>query len=679
MKDTLSYPWWWRTSGVVLSAVLIVGAMAADPTRAEENQQQSGTVAPAAQPSAGGTATNEKADVKGLLDLDIEQLSKVDVRPGSSAMSAEVTSVTRTAEPISRTPAAVYVITNEMIRRSGARNLPEALHYVPGVQVARINADSWAISIRGFNGQFSSKILVQIDERAIFQPIKNGVYWDQQFPLLEDVERIEVVRGAAGAIWGMNAVNGVINIITKSSKDTTGVYAEAGGGTQHKLFSGGRVGGREGDLTWRVYGTQYSANNGFLPNGVVPGDSLCTGQGGYRMDWQADRDNLVTFQGDWMGGMAGGAGGISVDTQLDAANTLLRWTTRFSEDSDQSVQVYLDYLDRDCVVAGRPDVTNVDTFDFDYKYHINMADRHDVVAGAGFRNYTTQADYWYNPQDFSFKIIRYFIQDTITLKEDLLYLTAGCKFANDDITNFEYQPSCGLVLTPDKKTSVWASINRTVGLPSLLQLNNDRVVPFRIVGNPDLKSEDAMSYEMGLRRQATEKFYWDISVYFNRYDNMINVAPPVWIAPYWTYIFQNCGAGDTYGFEWTGNYQVNDKWKLTANYTLFRVTQTGMDAGPSGHQYDFPRNMANLQSGWDIGRNIYLDIGLRYIDSLMDIGEPAYFLGDVRVAWHPNKHVEASVVGQDLFGGNHPEFMAPGLSMPTESVPGWYGMVSYRY
>ena len=147
----------------------------------------------------------------------------------------------------------------------------------------------------------------------------------------------------------------------------------------------------------------------------------------------------------------------------------------------------------------------------------------------------------------------------------------------------------------------------------MLQLHNDRVVPFRIVGNPDLKSEDAMSYEIGFRRQATEKFYWDISVYFNRYDNMIDVAPPVFIPPYETYIFQNLGAGDTYGFEWTGNYQVNDKWKLTGNYSLFRLTQTGM--GAIGYQYDFPRNMANLRSGWDIGKNIYFDIGLRYIDS----------------------------------------------------------------
>jgi iron complex outermembrane recepter protein len=629
--------------------------------------------------NASGTS-GKSGDLEKLLDMPIDQLSKVDVQPASSPssqMSTEVTSVTRTSEPMSRTPAAVYVITNEMIRRSGARNLPEALRYVPGVQVARINADAWAISIRGFNGQFSSKILVQIDERAIFQPIKNGVYWDQQFPLLEDVERIEVVRGPSGAVWGMNAVNGVINIITKSSKDTTGVYAEAGAGSQHKLFSGGRVGGREGDLTWRVYGTQYSDNNGFLPGNVMPGDSLSTGQGGYRMDWQADRDNLVTFQGDWMGGMAGGAGGISVDTQLDAADTLLRWTTKFSEDCDQSVQFYYDYMNRANVVAGKPNDTNVRTFDFDYKYHLKMMDRHDVVVGAGFRNYTTQGDYWYTPQDYSFKIIRYFIQDTITLREDLLFLTVGCKFAHDDITDFEYQPNCGLVLTPSEKTSVWATISRTVGLPSMLQLHNDRVKPFRIVGNPDLKSEDCMSYEIGLRRQATEKFYWDISAYFNRYDNMIDVAPPVFIAPYETYIFENRGAGDTYGFEWTGNYQVNETWKLTGNYSLFRLTQTGM--GAIGYQYDFPRNMVNLRSGWDLGKNIYFDIGLRYIDSLADIEEPAYFLGDVRVAWRPNKHFEASIAGQDLFGGHHPEFKAPGLSLPTESLPGWYGMVSYRH
>jgi iron complex outermembrane receptor protein len=662
-------------------AAIAVAMTATFPgSRSLGQDSSSSAVAPAGNPQANAESEQDvdAGNIDKLLDAadkDVGNLSQVNVsdHTGSSALDMQVNSVERHDTTVAKTPAAVYVITNEMIKRSGARNIPEALRYVPGLQVARINADSWAISIRGFNGQFSSKILVQIDGRAIFQPIKNGVYWDQQFVLLEDVERIEVVRGSGGATWGMNAVNGIINIITKSSKDTKGLYAEAGGGDQHQIFSGARVGGQQGDTTWRVWGTQNAQNHGFLSTGVTPGDGLSTGQGGYRVDWQADRDNLFTFQGDWLGGTAGGAGGISVDTKLDGANNLLRWTRTFSEDSDQTVQLYHDYVNRANVVSGRPNVTNINTFDFDYKYHLNLANTHDIVAGTGYRNYCTQADYWFTPQNYSFDIISYYIQDTITLQKDLLFTTVGCKFAHEKITSFEYQPSWKIVMTPNEKTSIWGSISRTVGLPSLLFLNNDRTTPFRIVGNPHLNSEDTMSYEIGLRRQSTEKFYWDIAVYFNRYNNMIDVAPPVG----GEYIFQNLGEGDTYGFEWTGNYRVNDNWNLTGNYTLFRLTQT--DMGALGYQYDFPRNMYNLRSGWDIGKNVFFDVGLRYVDKLMDMNEPSYFLGDVRLAWRPNKHLEASIVGQDLFAGHHPEILAPGLSMPTETVPGWYGMVSYRY
>ena len=597
----------------------------------------------------------------------------------SNQLDMPVDTVERRESTVAKTAAAVYVITNEMIKRSGARNIPEALRYVPGLQVARINADNWAISIRGFNGQFSSKILVQIDGVAIFQPINNGVYWDQEFVMLEDVDRIEIVRGPGGAIWGMNAVNGVINIITKSSKDTVGAYADVGGGDQHKVFSNARVGGRQGNMTWRVWGTQNSQSNGFIPDSAPPGDALSTGQGGYRMDWQADQGDLITFEGDWLGGLAGGAGGISVDTLLDTAKTVLRWDRKFSEDSDQSTQVYYNYVNRTCVVAGILDNTNINTFDFDYKYHVNIADRHDVVVGAGFRNYTTQADYWYSPQGFDFNITNWYVQDTITLKKDFLYTTAGCKFSYDTITHFEYQPDWKIVMTPTKKTSIWASISRTVGLPSLLQLDidDDRLPGIRIVGNPDLQAEDALSYEIGFRQQMTEKFYWDISVYFNRYDNMIDVAPPVIIAGVPTFIFQNIGHGDTYGFEWVGNYQVTDKWNLTGNYSLYRLTQTGM--GALGYVYDFPRNMFNVRSGWDVGQNVKIDMGVRYVDALGDIREPSYLLGDVRVAWRPSKHLETSVVGQDLLGGAHPEFTSIGTATPTYTVSGWYGMLSYRY
>jgi iron complex outermembrane recepter protein len=617
-----------------------------------------------------------------MADKDISQLQQVNVsgHTGSQILDMQVNSVERQDKPISKTGAAVYVLTNEMIKRTGARNIPEALRYVPGLQVARINADTWAISIRGFNGQFADKLLVQIDGRAIFQPIDNGVYWDQQFVMLEDVDRIEIVRGSGGAIWGVNAVNGIINIITKSSKDTTGVYAEAGGGDQHQIFSSARVGGRDGDFTWRAWGTQNKENHGYLPDGTIPNDALSTGQGGFRTDWQADRDDLFTFQGDWLGGSSST---VEMPTTLDAANTLLRWNRTFSETSDQSVQVYYDYFNRAFTsFKNLPVNNNAKTFDFDYKYHINLNDRNDVVAGAGYRNYTTfENPDAYNPSACSFKIITYFVQDTITLRENLLYTTFGCKFAHDDFTNFEYQPCWKMVWTPNEKTSIWTSISRNVGIPAIEMRNLDALTQIgpwaymHFLGNPDLVSEDDMCYEAGIRRQSTEKFYWDTSVYFNRYDNLIFTGPFVFIPPNLTTVMGNYGQADTYGFETTANYQVTESWILSGNYSLFKIVSKEMDLLERIAHY--PINMANFRSGWNIGKNVTFDLMVRYVDSLDTLAH-SYILGDMRLGWQPTKRMEVAVVGQNLFAGPHYEFPAMSFT-PTETVPGWYGMMSYRY
>jgi iron complex outermembrane recepter protein len=675
----------------LISSVLTANSIGQAQDQATAPPHPNGISAPS-QTAADNAADVDPGSIDKLLDIvdkDISQLPQVSVagHTGSASLDMPVSTVDRVEKPMGKTGAAVYVLTNEMIKRTGARNVPEALRYVPGLQVARINANSWAISTRGFNSEYADKLLIQIDGRAIFQPITNGVFWDQQFVMLEDVDRIEIIRGAGGAIWGMNAVNGIINIVTKSTTETKGVYADVGGGDQHQVFSSARVGGQDGDFTWRVWGTQNKENHGFLPNGAIPTDGLSTGQGGFRTDWQADQDNLITFQGDWLGGLSGTD---TAATKLDAANTLVRWNRKFSEESDQSIQMYYDYFNRTEIAPQA--IQNVKTFDFDYKYHVNLADRHDVVVGGGYRNYSTVGE-WYmlNPNAFSFKIISYFVQDTITLRADFLYTTFGCKFAHEDLTNFEYQPCWKLVMTPNEKTSIWTSISRSVGIPSINSLRLDRlkeIGPGRfvhLVGDPTIISEDAMTYEIGFRRQATEKFYWDISTFFNRYDNLVGFGPLQVVQPYPTKILGNINTADTYGFEWTGNYQVTDSWKLSGNYSFFSMQS--LQKANVEEVFRYPMNMVNLQSGWNLGKNVTFDVMLRYIDSLNSAAPPfsqtpsttpPYLLGDIRLAWQPNKHAEFSVVGQNLFAGPHYEFT--GLMVnPTEVEPGVYGMISYRY
>jgi iron complex outermembrane recepter protein len=604
-------------------------------------------------------------DTKKILDMDIEQLANVEVR--SASMQSEVTSLTRTEQPIGRTPAAVYVVTNEMIHRSGARNIPEVLRTVPGVDVARINATTWAISIRGFNGRFANKLLVQIDGVAIYTPLNSGTFWEREPVMLEDVERIEVIRGPGGTLWGNNAVNGIINIITKSSKDTKGIYAEAGGGTEHREFGGVRAGGQTGDTTYRVWGQAANDNAGYVPSPYTPDDYYPFGQGGFRADWKASRQDTITIQGDLASGESSPPGYIPSPSKLpgrvDFQKTmfLTRWEHNIDEDTDWAAQCY--YYDPYCL--GQSTELNTGTFDFDFQYHLKRGS-HDIVLGCGYRN---------NDEKYSLahlivplhtdseQIPCYFLQDTITILDDRLFATFGSKFDHNSVTNFEYQPTAKLAWTPDDRTSLWGAITRAVRTPSLLE----RQWP------GSLQSENVLSYELGFRRQANKKLFWELATFFDRYSNLL-ATKQVPILPY-----ENVGKGDTYGFEWNAAYEVNSTWRLTGSYTFF-IEHLEYPAGYASNitPGNAPRNQFFIQSGWDLGHDITLDAMSRYVDSLM-LGVDSYFAEDIRLAWRPRKNLEYSVVGQDLFAGRHYEFAPSQSAYPTKVAPGVYGMVSWRY
>jgi iron complex outermembrane recepter protein len=626
---------------------------------------------------AGATAPKDPATEKDILDLDIEQLGKVDVHV--AAMEEQVTSVSRTAEPIGRTPAAVYVVTNEMIRRCGARNVPEVLRTVPGVQVARINASTWAISIRGFNGRFANKLLVQIDGVAIYSPLHSGVFWEREPVMLEDVERIEVVRGPGGTTWGNNAVNGVINIITKHAKDTQGFYADVGGGNAHRQFSDARYGGRSGDVTYRAWGANMNDQCGCLPASVSgqADDYYHYAQGGFRADWTPSREDTFTFQGDVVSGLSS-AQGISEtmpgpfgtgSTDFQRRTLLSRWVRKLDEDTDWALQAY--YYDPYGKSSGILESNT--NFDVDFMYHAKRG-RHDIVCGCGYRNDREELTFNMGPRTTpgpgpfgnenldTEKIPSYFAQDTISLVEDRLFVTLGSKFDNNNITNFEYQPSVKAAYTPDPRTSIWGAITRAVRTPSLKE---------RSQSNGDLQSEDLLSYEIGYRQQPGDKYFWEFSVFYNYYTNLIVAGQNQKNA--------NAGTGNTYGFEYNATYQVSPTWRLTGNYSFLIETldispgfSSEIEAGAN------PRNQFYFQSGWDLGHDVTFDLMFRYVDSLL-IGVEKYFVGDVRVAWRPTKTLEFSVVGQNLFDGRHYEFNDSFGAKATQVEPGVYGMMSWRY
>jgi len=619
--------------------------------------------------------------ISDLLNLDIDQLAKVEVRSTTSAsMSAEVTSVTRTSEPIGRTPAAIYVVTNEMIRRCGARNIPEVLRTVPGVEVARINASTWAISIRGFNARFANKLLVQIDGVAIYTPLNAGVFWDREPVMLEDVERIEVIRGPGGTIWGNNAVNGIINLITKSTKDTKGVYDDGGGGNEHSAFGDVRVGGKSGNWTYRVWGSAMSDNRGYVSPPYIPYDYYQYGQGGFRTDWTPSRQDTITLQGDLVNGTDNPWGILRPSgvpppipkitpppespspTKFQKTTFLTRWTHEIDQDTDWAVQCYYynPYGSSNSVMQ-----TNTANFDIDFQYHVKRG-RHDIVCGFGYRNEEEAMNLAFLPSPFhadSEQIPSYFLQDTITLVDDRLFATLGSKFDHNSVTHFEYQPTAKLTCTPNERTSLWAAITRAVRTPSLLE---------RYSGN-NVQSENLLSYELGCRRQAGEKLFWELATFFNRYDNLLGSKSPPFL-PY-----ENVGKGDTYGFEYNATYAVNPRWHLTGSYTFFiEYIEYQPDYVPNLTSGSTPRNQFYIQSGWDFGDNVSLDVMFRYVDSLL-IGVNNYFAGDVRLAWRPRKNLEFSVVGQNLLAGRHYEFAYSQIAYPTEVEPSVYGMVAWRY
>ncbi len=638
-------------------------------------------------------ADEEEEDDLDFLDQDLDEIRNTQVAAG--AMSQEIESVSRTAQPLARTAAAVYVVNNEMIKRSGARNIPEVLRTVPGINVARVTSTVWAISIRGFNTQYANKLLVQIDGRAIYTPLFAGVYWDQNRVLLKDVERIEIIRGPGGTVWGANAVNGIINIVTKSSTDTTGFYAEIGGGDEHRMFSGVRVGGQlSQNLTYRIYGLHNEDDPGYLTGGNSP-DGMVAGQGGFRVDWTPTCCDTFTMQGDFSNGTVD----YTEPTDASTANALVRWSHTLTETSDWSVQMYYDQFDRSRAGAGFVGGSQIgqEVFDLDTQYHTQWRQDHDIVCGFGFRNYSTRVvttpgatAVEFNPPRDNFDIISYFVQDTMTLVDDRLYTTLGCKFEHNDFTGFEYQPTAKLVWTPDERTSVWGSFSRAVRTPSVA--DRDMAVTIgpvaagptfmRYTGSRNTVSEDVLSYEFGLRRQPTDKFYWDLAAFFNRYDNLVvtqsfgtTVGPPNFIENG----VVNRGRADTYGFEWLGTYEVAPWWNVRGGYSFFiehQETAPGTSFFVVEPGYT-PRNQVYFHSGWDLNCCTTFDMSVRYVDSLQG-GVPRYIVADLRLGWEPAEGLEFALVAQNLMDDHHPEF-ASSTSTVTEVESGFYGMVSYEY
>lgn len=640
-------------------------------------------------------------------DPEVSELKKFSLE---ELMNMEITSASRGPERLFDTPAAISVITSEDLQRSGVICIAEALRQVPGVEVARLNAHDWAISVRGFHSAFPNKLLVMMDSRTVYSPLFSGTFWDVQDAILEDIDRIEVIRGPGATLWGANAVNGVINVITKSAKDTQGLLVSGGVGTEERLFGNVRYGvSLKEDTYFRVYAKYFQVDDSVLPDGREAADAWEKFQGGMRFDWlPSDDQNRLTFQGDIYSGKEDQTYTIpillppftTVVQNMDrgsGGNVLGQWTRNFSEDSQLIVRAYYDKTVRDSAVFRY----ELDTEDIDVQQRFQLGERNKITAGGGFRRMSDNARNSLNvtvlPPRRTTYLYSSFIQDEITLLPEKWFLTLGSKFEHNDFTGFEIQPSVRLLWTPKEDYTVWAAVSRAVRTPSRVEdgviLNAAGPPPgtATLFGNPNFDSENMIAYEIGYRIQLWKKATFDLATYYNDYDDVVSTTP---LAPGLnsTTQFRNDQKAETYGAELAATIQITEDWRIYSAYTyiqmqlhqksaLFPMSSEAGEKNNPHHQF-YLRSSIDFGRQFDFGREFQFDATFRYVDNLVVAGilAPSYSTIDLRLGWRPSKNWEIALVGQNLLDDRHPEFYpAPIATRRTEVERSFYGKITWRF
>ena len=601
-----------------------------------------------------------------LTSVAQKQISPAELKKLSveELMNVRVTLVSRTPQHLRNAASAVQVITGDEIKRSGAASIPDALRLFPHIQVAQLNSSAWIIGTRGFNTIFANKLLVMIDGRSVYTPLFGGVIWDLQHLLLEDVERIEVVSGPGGTLWGANAVNGVINIVTKKSSDTQGAYVSAGVGNFLRDNFEARYGGRIGNKThFRVYGMHIDRRPTTMPDGNKSTDAWMQSQGGFRMDIAASSKDDLTFQGDFYDGTRKTS---PQHSPMNGQNILGRWTHTYSRSADIMLQLYYDRYFREDIPGTGSDRMN--TIDADFQHRVNFATKHELLWGLGYRfvrdfaNFRTQG-VAILPAKKNLDLFNVFIQDELSITEKLK-ITAGTKILHNVYTGIEVQPSARASLAVRRNHTLWAAITRAVRTPS--RLDRDYYLPAysvpptspSVAGGPGFESENLFAYEIGYRIQPNSASAFSLSTFYNVYTDVYSVEQQPGTQ---TYQIMNGSEGKSWGFEVTATYQPATIWTLRGGYTFFDKDLHAKE----GHAFD-PDYLANdskhsavLQSILNLPFNLQFDVAGRYKGrlgkTLATAAVPHFLTCDARIAW-VRKNIELSLVGQNLAKEEHTEF-----------------------
>ncbi|MDP3857920.1 MAG: TonB-dependent receptor [Stagnimonas sp.] len=619
-----------------------------------------------------------------LGDLSLDQL-----------MNETVTSVSKKEESLFDAAAAVSVLSNDELRRGGAQTIADALRVVPGVNVGSVNASQWSISARGFNTLYANKLLVLVDGRAVYTPLFAGVYWDLQQTMLEDVDRIEVIRGPGATVWGANAVNGVINVVSRKAQDSQGGLLQVSGGNVQEASAGARYGGRIGEHThYRVF-AGYQGHADFpLSNGQDAGDRWESRQAGFRIDHELEAGSLLTWQADATGS----------DLDADSAdgsnvNTIGRWTRQWSNGSSLEVQGYYDHSHRDEPQRGR---NTVDTADLGLQHGFDLSARNALIWGLGYRHIAVTLDQT-NPaiavrgDDADLQIFSAFVQNEFTWIPDRLNLTTGIKVEHNDFTGVELQPSLRASFKPDQRQTLWSAVSRAARTPSVIEGGDQLAIaigaPFTgpdgglyvptLVGNPELKSEILWAYELGYRVRPAERLSIDLASFYNRYRHLISFGAVQRLEP-GTPVgtaevpFNNSLSGETYGAETSVSYAATDHWRLITTYSWLVMNLDGpASSDRDSTEHSSPRNQASLRSSYDFAKRGSVDAQLRYVDSIQSV--PAYITADLRLSYRLLKRLECSLVGQNLFDPQHPEQSTQFYAIGSEVPRGIYGNIAWSF
>jgi iron complex outermembrane receptor protein len=603
-------------------------------------------------------------------------------------MQIEVTTASRVPEQTALVPAAIVVLTQDDIRRSGARSIPEVLRLAPGLQVARIGGGRWAIGSRGFADRLARSMLVLIDGRAVYSPLFAGTYWESQDTLLADVERIEIIRGPGGTLWGANAVNGIINIITKRAGDTQGLLLSAGGGSEERAFGGIRYGGRRKSVDYRAYAKAFDRGAGFHPDGNNF-DTWRTGQAGFRADWTLKGNRTLTLQGDAYDGRLGERTTLTsytkpfsttsnVDAPIAGGNVMMHYSGHTGSRGVFQVQSYYDRTSRREIPVGE----TRDTFNLDFQDRIATANWNALTVGGGYRVTTGLIDAIapsaVTPDRRTDNLIGAFVQDELTVVPNRWRLTFGSKLEHNDYSGFEVQPSARVLWTPQPLHTVFASVTRAVRTPSRVEtdyttaaLTSESPTPtfVRVVPNPDFQSEKLIAFELGYRAQPIEGLYVTVSSFYNLLDDTLstelltpfaeaNPAPAHVILPVQ---FANGLHGHSQGVELTADVRPTTWWRLTGGYSYLTVAMSRDPGGQDVSQertYEgrIPHHQAQFGTSFNGPRSWSTDVFVRYVSRLSSVSVPAYTSPGFRVAYQVAPGLELALVGHDLASRHHLEW-----------------------